>query len=78
MIKKHDVLRFVAGCPLPPDLNSKAKSVRKAISGFDSRDALASIKLDDLRRHFKSEGTLNVLEPMENALALKRKANLIS
>lgn len=63
---------------MPPNLNSKAKSVRKAISGFDSRDALASIKLDDLRRHFKSEGTLNVLEPMEIALTFKRKASEIS
>ena len=63
---------------MPPNLNSKAKSVREAISGFDSRDALASIKLDDLRRHFKSEGTSNVLELMEAALTFKRKASEIS
>lgn len=78
VMKKHNVLRFVAGYPLPPNLNATAKSVKKAISGFDSKDALASTRFDDLRQHFKSEGAVDVLEPMDVALTYKRKAGEIS
>lgn len=63
---------------MPPNLNLKAEIVRDAISEFDSRDALASIKIDDLRKHFKSEGTADVLGPMDATLTLKRKASEIS
>ncbi|KAF8718973.1 hypothetical protein AX14_011619 [Amanita brunnescens Koide BX004] len=69
-IKKHHVLRFVAGYPLLPNL-----TVEEAISAFDSSDALASINVDELRQHFKEPGILNVLEPVEEAYSKKRKAS---
>ncbi|KAK2464549.1 hypothetical protein APHAL10511_003407 [Amanita phalloides] len=72
-IKKQKVLRFVAGYPLRPDLKSKAQSVTHAISAFGSSDGLASIKIDALIQDFRLQGeVLNVLAPMETALARKR------
>jgi hypothetical protein len=71
-IKKYDVLRFVAGYPLPPDLNSNAASVREAIGALGKNVPLASFNLDEFRANFKSEDEAkNVLSPMEDALKHK-------
>jgi len=73
-IEKHDVLRFVAGYPLPPDLNSNAGSVRRAIHALGPNVALASFNLDEFRASFKSEDEAKVvLSPMDDAL--NRKMN---
>ncbi|KAF8326242.1 hypothetical protein F5887DRAFT_1144981 [Amanita rubescens] len=75
-LKKYDVLRVIAGYPLTPDFGSEAKSVTQAISRFDSSDALSWINLEPFLQFFGLEGkALNVLEPMESALARKRKAS---
>ena len=74
-MQKYDILRFVAGYPLPPDLNSTANSVKNAINALGQNVALASIQLDTFRAHFISEGEAGILEVMEHALSHKRKAN---
>jgi hypothetical protein len=78
-IKKHDVLRFVAGYPLPPDLNSKATSVKEAIDALGANVALASFNLDLFRATFRSDDEAkNVLPPMDDALNRKQKASEIN
>jgi hypothetical protein len=79
-IEKHDVLRFVGGCPLPPDLNSNAASVQQAIYALGANVALASFRPDEFRGIFKSEDEAkNVLSPMGDAnLNRKRKASEIN
>ncbi|KAN0121604.1 hypothetical protein V8E52_003500, partial [Russula decolorans] len=68
-IEKHDVLRFVGGSPLPPNLNSNAASVRQAIQALGTNVALASLNVDEFRATFKSEDEAkNVLSPMDDAL----------
>ena len=57
-MEKHDILRFVGGYSLPPDLNSDAPSVREAIKRLGANVALASIRSDVFRAHFISEGIL--------------------
>ncbi len=70
-IEEHHVLRFVGG-PLPPNLNSNAESVQRAIHAFGADVALASFKF---RANFISEGEAKyVLPPMDDALDRKRKA----
>jgi hypothetical protein len=74
-IQKHDVLRFLGGYPLPPNLNSNAASVRQAIHALGANVALASFSLDEFRANFKSEDEAKiVLPPMDDALDRKRKA----
>jgi hypothetical protein len=78
-IEKHDVLRFVGGYPLPPDLNSSAESVQRAIRALGVNVALASFRLDEFRAIFRSEDEArNVLSPMDDALNRKRKASEIN
>ena len=78
-IEKHDVLRFVAGYPLPPDLNSNAGSVRRAIHALGANVALASFNVDEFRANFKSgDEAKDVLSPMDDALNRKRKASEIN
>ena len=81
-MEKQHVLRFVGGYPLPPNLNSDAKSVKQAIDSIKALGAnvaLASLRLDKLRAHFISEGeAMNVLIPMDDALDRKRKASGIN
>jgi hypothetical protein len=78
-IEKYDVLRFVAGHPLPPNLDSNAASVQRAIGALGKNVALASFTLDEFRARFKSEDEAkNVLSPMDDALKLKRKASKIN
>jgi len=68
-IEKHDVLWFVGGYPLPPDLNSNAASVQRAIQALGANVALASLNVDEFRATFKSEDEAkNVLSPMDDAL----------
>jgi hypothetical protein len=77
-IEKHDVLRFVGGYPLLPDLNSSAESVQRAIQALGADVALASFRLDNFRAIFRSEDEArNVLSPMDDALNCKRKASEI-
>jgi hypothetical protein len=71
-IEKYDVLRFVGGYPLPPDLTLKAASVQDAIERLGTNVALASLKYDEFRGHFISEGEMRILVPMDAALDLKR------
>jgi hypothetical protein len=71
-IEKYDVLRFVGGYPLPPNLTSNALSVQKAIQGLGANVALASLKYDEFRGHFKSEGE-RILDAMDAALDFKRR-----
>jgi len=78
-IEKYDVLRFVAGYPLPPDLNSNVASVQRAIDALGTNVALASFNLDKFRANFKSEDEINnVFPPMDDALNRKRKASEIN
>ena len=78
-IENHHVLRFVAGYPLPPNLNSNAESVGDAILALGPDVALASFRLDEFRSSFTSEDEAkNILGPMEAALNRKRKADEIS
>jgi hypothetical protein len=78
-IEKHDVLRFVGGYPLPPDLNSSAGSVKQAIDALGAEVALASFRVDLFRAIFTSEPEArNVLIPMDDALNRKRKASEIN
>ena len=71
-IEKYDVLRFVAGHPLRPDLNSDAGSVRRAIHALGANVALASFNVDEFRANFKSgDEAKDVLSPM--GAAFKRK-----
>jgi hypothetical protein len=78
-IEKHDVLQFVGGYPLPPNLNSNAASVQQAIQALGANVALASFNVDEFRVNFKSEDEAkNVLSPMDDALNRKRKASEIN
>ena len=77
-IGKHRVLRFIGGYPLPPDLNSNAASVQRALHALGPNVVLASFNLDEFRANFKLEGEAkNVLAPMDDALYRKRKASEI-
>lgn len=73
-IEQFPVLRFVAGYPLSPEIDSTAKSV------VEVRDSLgpvplATLALDPFKALFLSEDEAkNVLGPLEGALA--RKQNL--
>jgi hypothetical protein len=78
-IEKHDVLRFVGGYLLPPNLNSNSASVQQAIQALGANVALASFDVDEFRANFKSEDEArNVLSPMDDALNCKRKAGEIN
>ena len=72
-IEKHDVLRFVGGYPLRPKLTLKADSVKTAIEGLGANVALASLKYDVFRGHFKSEGEARIITTMDDALDSRRK-----
>ena len=66
----------MGGYPLPPDLNLRAASVTNAISALGTGVVLATINMDAFRAHFIAEDQARgVLEPMEHALAEKRKAD---
>ena len=72
-LQEFHILRFIAGCPLPPNLDLKAKSVKGALSDL-GQVPLAIIPMDALRAKFVSPGEVrNILQPMEYALSLKRK-----
>jgi hypothetical protein len=79
-IEKYDVLRFVGGYPLSPDLTLKSDSVEMAIEGLGANVALASLKYDEFRGYFKSEGEVSIIASMGAALDSKhkRKASEIS
>ena len=72
-IKKQRVLRFVGGYPPPPNLNSNAKSVQRAIEALGADVALASFRLDKFRANFIPEFEANFLSQMDDALDRKRK-----
>jgi hypothetical protein len=76
-IGKQDVLRFVGGYPLPPDLNSNAPSVQQTIHALGENVALASFRIDKLRALFESDEGMDVLGPIDDALNRKRKASEI-
>jgi hypothetical protein len=77
-IEKHDVLRFVGGYPLRPDLTLKGVA-QKAIEEFDANVTLATLKYDKLRGYFKSEGEARIINVMDAAYdSHKRKASEIS
>jgi hypothetical protein len=79
-IEKYDVLRFVGGYPLRPELTLRADSVKTAIEGLGANVALASLKYDEFRGYFKSEGETRIITSMGAALDSKhkRKASEIS
>jgi len=73
-MKKHHVLRFVGGNPLPPDLDLDAGSVTKAISALGANVLLATIDLHGFKAEFLNENEVrHVLGPME--YLHKRKAS---
>jgi hypothetical protein len=80
-IEKQNVLRFVGGYPLPPNLNSEAASVKQAIESIEALGAnvaLASLRLDVFRANFKSKfEATHVLPPLDDALGRKQRANVI-
>ena len=68
-IENHDVLRFVGGYPLVPDLHMKANTVQQAIQELG---VVASIRVDIVRSNFKSkDDRKSVLRPMDDALFSK-------
>ena len=77
IIERHDVLRFVEGYALLPDLSSKADSFQQAIQALGPN--IMSIRVDRFRSFFKSEdGWKNIFLPMDDALKRrKRKASEI-
>jgi hypothetical protein len=78
-IEKHHVLRCVAGYPLLPDLELTADSVIQALGTLGPNIALASVNLDMFKAHFISEyEAMNVVAPMDHALARKRNASEIN
>jgi hypothetical protein len=71
-IQRFTILRFLAGFPLPANLNLAADSVKQALLDLGPVP-LATISLDTFRAKFISPGeATNILEPMEHALARKR------
>jgi hypothetical protein len=54
-IKKHHVLRFVGGNPLPPDLDLDAGSVIQVISTLGTNVSLATIDLHGFEAEFLNE-----------------------
>jgi len=77
VIENHDVLRFVGGYPLVPDLHLKANTVQQAIEALGALP-LATIRLDRFRSVFKTENECkSVLVPLDGALNRKRKASEI-
>ncbi|KAF8523132.1 hypothetical protein BU17DRAFT_86285 [Hysterangium stoloniferum] len=77
-LQRYKILRFIAGYPLPPDLDLEAPSVKTAHSKLGSV-VLATFNLDDFRAKFISHGeNRNALQPMEHALARKRKIDMIN
>jgi hypothetical protein len=81
-IENYDVLRFVGGYPLPPDLTSSTLSVRKAIERLGANVALASIRYDEFAANFVSESETEILAALDHALDNKhhgkRKASEIT
>jgi len=74
VIKNHEILRFVCGYPLPPNLDSTAASVTEAISALGENVILATMNLPAFKNEFITQNEYNnVLGPMEDALFLKRK-----
>lgn len=72
-INSYKVLRFVAGYPLPPDLNLKADWVVEAIAAL-GHVALATLEIDAFRSHFISDAEARtILEALEYALDCKRE-----
>jgi hypothetical protein len=70
-IENHDVLRFVEGYPLVPDLHLKAKSVQQANQALG---AVASIRVDIFRSNFKSEDNWkSVFYQMDDALMRRKR-----
>ena len=71
-LQEFRILRFIAGCPLPPNLDLKVESV-KSLSDL-GQVPLAIIPIDALRAKFVSPGEVrNILQPMEYALSLRCK-----
>lgn len=77
-ITKHEVLRFVAGYPLPPDLNLRAKSVKSALAALGENAVVATLRLDSFRAHFILQDEDYLLESLEHALDRKRKADAMN
>jgi hypothetical protein len=73
VIENHDVLRFVGGYPLVPDLHLKANTVQQAIEALGAAP-LATILVDRFRSVFKTENECkSVLGPLIDALNSRRK-----
>ena len=71
-ITRFTTLFFLAGFPLPANLDLAADSVKKAVSDLGPVP-LATIPLDTFRAKFISPGEAkNALQPIEHALARKR------
>jgi hypothetical protein len=74
-LERHRVLRFVGGYPLPPDLNLKAVSVRKALAALGEHVVLATLNVDVFRTHFITEDQArDILGPMDHALECRRES----
>jgi len=77
-MKKHRVLRFIGGFPLPAKLGLKADSVQEAIKDLGQHGALASLDIDTFRAHFiRRDEAKKILVPVEDALNRKRKAETL-
>jgi hypothetical protein len=75
-LRRHTILRFVGGYPLPPNLNSEALSVNQAISALGTNVPLATLDLHAFEGHFlASHEFSDCLAIMNSALQLKRKAS---
>ncbi len=76
-LQEFTILRFIAGFPLPPNLNLKTKSVKEALSDL-GQIPLATISLDMFRALFVLPGEVrNVLQPMVHAFARKRDIDMM-
>lgn len=65
----------MGGYPLPPDLNLGASSVQEAVNALGKDVVLATINLDTFRGHFITEDHIDVLAPMEHALARRQNTD---
>jgi hypothetical protein len=64
----------VAGYPLPPNLDLKADSVKRALKALGPTVILATLNVDTFRGHFISENQARtVLDPMDHAIMLASK-----
>jgi len=75
-LRNRNILRFVAGYPLPPNLNLRAPSVRQAISALGANAPLATLNLHSFEAEFLTDHEFrDVLAIMRSAVPHKRKAS---